>query len=968
MQGYEIHQHIIQTRTADVYRGVRSADRCDVLIKQFREDAPNALQEKIEQQLATLLQLDNPGIVRAIKLERSAGRSALILAGFDGVRLDDFIAEKPLSILDFLHVAINFADIISHLHHHRIIHLDIKPANFLIDPANLDLCLFDMELSSVTGAPSQHDHFMPDSLPYLSPEQTGRTGLAIDYRSDLYSVGVSLYQLLTGRPPFLCGSALEYVHAHLALSPARPDAVNGQLPPALADVLLKLLNKNPEDRYQSAAGLSQDLKYCLYRWQSKREIPPFQLACQDRYTQLRLPDKLYGRERESSHLLQAFEQLGGPPRSPRICLISGAGGTGKSALLNDLRRKLAGHRGWIAGADADQCPEPYSFLKKTVSSLVDQLLVAPPELLTRTKRTLANSLGPSADALLDISSSVHLLLSDAGTAGVNLPGVESPGVDSPGVESPGVESPGVESPKFHRYTQYGFVTLIECMATLSDPLLFCIDNLHRIDLASLSVIEHLLTLNADSDAGPPVMVVATFREGELHQNRPVEEFLDRISDLGAASYQTELGPLSKQDLTQLLQDALDASLDPSDPLVQMVHLKTDCNPNFVHQYLSHLNQTQLFEYIPVQGWCWDVDKIRAAGIPDNVIGLMNERTQRLPHASKRLLQVASVIGRNFDLNLLVPLTGQARVNLIHDIQVAVQEGLLSNVGADYSFSHEAIEDSCYRQLGADEAGRLHSKVATILLNGSDQEALDNSLSAIIRHLDLGTEEIGFSLQHQLAKLSLRAGQRALVGGSWSIADRYFSTGLAYLPDLHKDTGLAFDLTLRRIITQLRVGDRSQEIIGLLALLNRSLSDGQLIQVYEGLISAHAIRREYERMCQLCLELLNRFGFASEHKITADLAEASFAECLRQTESLSADDFLSLPVTTDPRWESIVSIMNSAGVAAYLYDPHLSVYMTSRVITQMLRWGINSQCPFRLMGLTIVLIRNGMYSSSCCQLR
>lgn len=938
MLGYEIHQHIIQTRTSDIYFGIRSADHCAVIIKLFRDRVSAALQERIELQLATLRKLENPGIIRAIKTEENAGKPALILTGFDGIRSDGFFAKNPLSLINFLHIAINFSDIVTHLHSHQIIHRDVKPANFLINPATLDLCLYDIELSSSAGTMVEHDQFMEGSLPYLSPEQTGRTGLAIDYRSDLYSLGVSLYQLLTGRLPFQCDSALEYVHAHLAIAPERPDAIKSDIPPPLADILLKLLEKNPQDRYQSATGLSQDLKYCLEKCQTGVEIPPFELARQDQFSQLRLPQKLYGREKELRHLLRIFGQTGTTPRPPQICLISGASGTGKSALLDKFNNSLVGHKCWHVIGKADQFSQkrPYALLDQAVSHLVDHLLVAPAELLAQTKQKLAQSLGSSARALLELSSSTRVLLDP-------------------------VASTDLDPAKSHSYSQHGFVTLIESIATVSSPLLLCIDNLHWIDPASLSVIEHLMTVYAATDSAPPVLIVATFREEELEQNQPVIEFLDRISEIGVINYQVNLGPLSTQDVAQLLQDMLHTPFDLSDPLLQMVVQKTECNPHFVRQYLSHLNQTNLFQYIHGKGWCWDIEKIKAAGVPDDVIGLMNEKINRLPHTAKHLLQVASVIGPTFDLNLLGRLVELERVNLIHDIQIAIQEGLVSNSGAQYRFTHQGIQELCYRQIVADEAEKLHFKVGMELLSSSNEDELDKRLFTIITHLNLGAEEVGFALQQKLAKLNLRAGQRALRSGAWAIADRYFCMGLGYLPVSDKDTELAFDLILRRFTTQLRVGDRNQAIIGLLSLFKRNLHDQQLIQVYEGLMSAHAFQQEYERMGQLCLELLNRFEFTPEHEITAELAEASFAECLRQTEALTAEDFLSLPITTNSRWEAIVSIMNSTGVADYLFDQHLSIYITCRAITQMLRWGINSQCPFRLMGFAIVLIRKGLYA-------
>lgn len=936
MQGYEIHQQISQTQHADIYFAVRLADGCAVIIKQYRDRASSALQESIELQLATLAKLENPGIIRAIKLEESAGKPALILSGFAGDRLDGFIAKNQLSLTEFLHIAINFCDIVTHLHSNQIIHRDIQPANFLIDPTTLDLCLFNIELSSSSGTVLQGDQILQGSLPYLSPEQTGRTGIVIDYRSDLYSLGVTLYQLLTGKIPFKCDNALEYVHAHLAIAPARPETVRTDTPRPLADILLKLLEKNPQDRYQSATGLRHDLNYCLERWQAELKMPAFELACQDQYSVLRLSEKLYGREKELRHLLRIFEQAGGQTRPPQLCLISGARGTGKSTLLNDFNNRLIGHPGWHAIAKADQFSQqrPYAIMDQVISCLVDHLLVGPPEQLSQIKLKLEQSLGASASALLEISSSIGILLNP-------------------------VTSTDPDPAKSHSFSQHGFVTLIECMASVSEPLLICIDNLHYIDLASLSVIEHLLTTFTSTDAAPAVIIVATFPEKAL--DRPVREFLDRISEIGAITYQAHLGPLSKQDLALFLQDSLRTPFDSSDPLLQTVVLKTECNPHFVHQYLSHLNQTNLFEYIPGKGWRWDIEEIEAAGIPDDVIGLMNEKINRLPKTAKHLLQVASIIGPTFDLTLLGKLVKQQRVDLIHDIQLAIQQGLLSNNGAQYRFTHEGIQQSSYAQVDAGEAGKLHFKVGMELLNSSSQDELEKRLFTIITHLNLGAEEIDVALQQKLAKLNLRAGQRAVKSGEWSIADQHFAMGLDYLSESDNDTQLAFDLTSKRFMTQLHVGDRKQAIIGLLSLFNRSLNDQQLIQVYEGLVNAHALQREYERMCQLCLELLNRFEFTREYKITADLAEKSLDECLRQTESLTANDFANLPITTNSRWEAIVSIMNSAGVAAYLVDQDLSIYMTTRAIIQMLRWGVNSQCPSRLMGFAIVLIRTGLYA-------
>ncbi len=600
--GYNVQAKLYESSRSIVYRGQDLNGRTVILKVMQTEQPTREEQERFQSEYDILSRLDLPGVIKAYALDSYQNRSVLVLEDIQGESLKRWLEQRSLSLRQFLRIAIATARSLGQVHAAQIIHKDINPDNIILAAqAGLDdritVQLIDFGNASLMRREIQtlhHPVSLEGRLAYLSPEQTGRMNRSLDYRTDFYSLGATWYEALTGRPPFTADDAMQIVYFHLAKQPPPPHQLQPQIPELLSEIVLKLLAKNAEDRYQSAEGIQADLQICLSDLEQQGQISRFVLAQQDRSGRFQIPAKLYGRTAELEQLWASFERISirEPGVSQReLMLVSGYAGIGKSTLVQELYRPITAQRGYLIAGKFDQLQRnvPYSALVTALTDLVRQLLSEPAESLQVWKTRFLQALGANAQIIIDVIPEFRLIVGD----------------------QPDLSNLGLAESK-NRFDRV-FQNFVRVCCTADHPLVIFLDDLQWADAASLNwiklilsdpTIQHLLIIGAyrDREAGDPLLLLLR----DLQQTLPIS--------------QIQLRPLDLEQVGQLVAETLQADITQVLPLAQQIMQQTGGNPFFVREFLKTLYAEQILSFDATsRQWHWQLERIASLGISDNVV-------------------------------------------------------------------------------------------------------------------------------------------------------------------------------------------------------------------------------------------------------------------------------------------------------------------------------------------------------------
>lgn len=747
-----------------------------VVIKTVRPDREAARSdEQLEREYELLTGLDDvAGIARPIAFEITAGRPALVLEDAGPSDVAELLSHGHLEIGQFLELALQMAAIVARIHARYVIHRDICPANFVLDGAG-KLTLVDFGIAARAFGPPPLPGQPSGTLAYVAPEQAGRVTRGNDPRSDLYSLGATFYEMLTGTPPFPMSDPIELVHAHLARVPSSPSVVNPAVPRMLSEIVVKLLAKSPESRYQSAEALLADLTDVNQHWRASRIIPPFELGRQDLARQLPLPSHLYGREQESARLTAAFRRI--ERGASEICVVTGPEGVGKTAFVASLHA-IADDRGrMLTGTcDALRADEPLAPLIDALREAVQTVLSGPTTERAAFRRRLLASVGDNGRALLDELPALREIIGDeASLAPLALLG------------------PLETENRFH-------LVVSRFLRALSDrPVVLFLDDVHRADAATLKLLGSLV---ADPDANH-LLVVVTLPDVALGADSAVSAILRDAGGRGGMPVHTiELGALDRDAVRDMLSDTLHMPPDRVAPLADVIVGKTQGSPLFIVRLLRLLQTTRLLVYGgEAATWSWDLPRIAELPVSDNVVDLLVDAMRGLPEDAVRVLETAACLGTHVDVALLALVCERSNDETVELLREPVLEGFLTPTWTDkltYRFAHDRVQQAAYSVLSEEGRRALHLRIGRALLAESHDEVLESRLFEIADQLNLGAPAIvETSERMELAGVNLKAGQKARTRSAHEAALRYFQRGLEILPEASWREGDELWLSLHR---------------------------------------------------------------------------------------------------------------------------------------------------------------------------
>ncbi|MEG4940608.1 AAA family ATPase [Microcoleus sp. F4-D5] len=972
--GYHINEQIYAGNRTLVYRGIRCSNGQPVAIKLLRNDFPSFNElVHFRNQYVIAKNLNIPGIVKAYSLESYHNRYALVMEDFGGISLSSYLSSiasaseehlEGLPVNEFFPVAIQIASALDGLHRHRVIHKDLKPANILINPTSKEVKLIDLSIASLLPRETQeiqNPNVLEGTLPYISPEQTGRMNRGIDYRTDFYSLGVTFYELLTGKLPFQTDDPMDLVHCHLAKQPLAASKVNSSVPLVLSLIISKLMAKNAEDRYQSALGLKYDLETCLYQLKQTGKIVNFDLGQRDLCDRFIIPEKLYGRESEVFSLLAAFDRVSAG--NTEMMLVSGFSGIGKTAVVNEVHKPIVRQRGYFIKGKFDQFQRnlPFWAFVQAFRDLIGHLLSETDAKVEQWKSEILAALGDSAGAIVEVIPELERII---------------------GQQPPVPELAG--SAAQNRFNLL-FEKFIQVFTTKEHPLVIFLDDLQWADGASLKLMQLLMS---DIDKRY-LFLIGAYRDNEVFPAHPLMLTLAEIQKNEAKVNTITLAPLDRSDVNSLVADTLNCSKALAAPLTELVAQKTKGNPFFVTQFLKSLHEDGLIEFnFDSRYWQCDIARVRSLAITDDVVEFVALGLQKLPAQTQEVLKLAACIGNQFDLGTLAIVDEKSPVETASALWKALQEGLILPISeiykfyqaeghgesvisngkcdqlaitndqlAKYKFLHDRVQQAAYSLIPSDQKRSTHLKIGQLLLKNTPSADREERIFDIVNHLNVGAELITEQAErHELAQLNLVAGKKAKASTAYAAATEYLNSGRELLTTNSWESQYQLTLALHEEAAEAAYLNGDFEGMQKLAdlVLQQAISLLDKVKVYEVQILAYMAQNKLLEAVNTGLQVLKLLGV----EFPSSPNPSDIGQALGETASILSgtrmEDLIDLPQMTDPHQLATIRILSSIFSPCYFGVPSLVPLVVCKQIDLSVQYGNASVSPFAYAVYSLLL--------------
>ncbi|ELS33044.1 MULTISPECIES: trifunctional serine/threonine-protein kinase/ATP-binding protein/sensor histidine kinase [Pseudanabaena] len=783
LAGYTIAEQIYNGSRTSVYRAIDDSNGRSVIVKLLQQDYPSFNELlKFRNQYTIAKKLDVSGIVRPYSLESCGNSYAIVMEDFGGISLQQHIQKQPLSLAEKLEIAIQITQILDELHQSCVIHKDIKPANILIHPETNQIKLIDFSIASLLPKETpeiKNPNGLEGTLAYIAPEQTGRMNRGIDYRTDFYSFGVTLYELFARQRPFGSFDPMELVHCHLAKIPPTIHQICPEIPVVLSDIVDKLMAKNAEERYQSASGLKYDLQLCLHQLQKFGEISNFAIGKRDIGDRFLIPEKLYGRESEVNLLLESFDHVANG--ATELMLVKGFSGIGKTAVVNEVHKPIVRQRGYFIKGKFDQFNRniPFSAFVQAFRDLIGQLMGESDFQLQAWKTRLLEAVGENGQIIIDVIPELERIM---------------------GTQSPAPELTGAAAQnRFNSLLQ----KFIHVFAKPEHPLVLFLDDLQWADSASLNLIRVLME---DLETGY-LFVIGAYRDNEVSTAHPLMLTLDAVSKTHIATSTIALQPLDQNSLNRLVADTLHCQEELAQPLTELLMQKTQGNPFFATQFLRALYQDGAIAFnANASHWQCDIAEVRNAALKNDVVEFMALQLQKLPITTQAILKLAACMGAQFDLDTLAIVAEQSSESVAGLLWVALQEGLIlpqseiykfyleeSDMSQsvnqpafketlNYRFLHDRVQQAAYSLIPDDQKQKTHLTIGRLLQKNLSSLEQEENLFEILSHLNASSSLITDPAEkRELVHLNFAGCKRAKASTAYSAAVRYVSEAINLLP-------------------------------------------------------------------------------------------------------------------------------------------------------------------------------------------
>ena len=951
--GYNVVSKVYEGVSSVVYRACRAQDGAPVILKVLRDecrDAHGIARFKTEYEITRAVQ--GAQVVQAIALEHHNHSLILVLQDSGGESLAALLRRRRFTLSEVLSIGIQIASGLADIHAANVMHKDINPANIVYNTDSGALNIIDFSHSTQLQRETTQNinpNTLEGSLPYMSPEQTGRMNRTLDFRTDYYSFGVTLHELLTHKRPFENTDPLELIHCHIAREPRPLHAVDTGIPLVLSRIVSKLMSKTAEERYQSAWGIVADLQNCLTQLQTNGQVADFELGREDIPDRFHIPEKLYGREQEIDTLLSAFERTA---RGAKECmLIAGYSGIGKTSLVREIYKPITQTSGFMIAGKFDQFQGavPFSAVAEAFGKLLRQVMTEEESRLAQWRERLLNALEPHAQVVIDIVPELEHII---------------------GPQPPVPDCGPEEALNRARSTLKSFIRLF-CRP--EHPLVIFLDDLQWVDPASLKLIEMIL---AADDIGH-LLLIASYRDNEVSAGHPFALTLEELRKDGVVMNALALSPLDLHQVSLLIADAVHSSVAAVEPLARITHTKTRGNPFFIDEFLKSLYANQLLYFDrAARKWCWDLDRIHALSVTDNVVDLVTAKIKRFRSSTRKLLQLAASIGSVFSLVNLRVIAEAPTHYVVNGLYPAIADGLIIPLDSDFRlsapqgmadgidestefrFAHDRIQQAAYTTVADAERPALHLKIGRLLLKGLPEELIQVRLFDLVNHMNHGVQLIEDAAERaRLIDLNLAAGAKARAASAYESAFDYYARAIDMLG--MEGWSADYSKTLRAYTAAVDSAYLSKNYARLQALADIALAHSKSvldeIDINLSQVFAASAQGDLVEATQIGLNTLAKLGtryptHPSELRVAAGMLHIKWL-----TRNQRVNRLHELPPMTDPRRLAEMRILPVIGTTAYWAGYHnLVALLIFRSLEASIKHGYNPVLPFGLSAFAMLL--------------
>lgn len=921
---YDLIEKLNESQRSLIYKALNKNTGETCVLKILKTRHPSLADiARFRHEYEIIKNLDIPGIIKTRNITVEHNAVAIELEYFKGKRLKDLIGTPWMSLDNYLKTAITLAETIGAIHREGICHRDIKPQNILVNPETGDVRITDFGISSIITHENEELYnpgVIEGTIFYMSPEQTGRMNRTVDYRTDIYSIGITLYEMATGNPPFVSDDPMEIIFSHMAKTPQSVSMINPEIPEMLSDIINKCLAKTAEERYQNSYGLAADLKTCLAHYSKTGTIPEFSIAQTDISDRFNIPQKLYGREEEVSLLLSAFQRIaiGGK----ELCLVAGSPGIGKSVLIQEVQKPIVEKRGYYIFGKYDQFKRdvPYSGFIQALQTLVQQILTESEEKTGIWKTKLLSALGPNGRIITEHIPALEHIIG----------------------EQPQLPDLGPEGSQ-NRFAAT-FKNFISVFSRREHPLVIFLDDLQWADTASLNMLERLMI---DRDIRH-FLIIGAYRENELNNSPRLVRLIEFLGESEVIVNTITLKSVSFKDFFNLLQDVLKTSSEEALPLAELIYSKTGGNPFFFIQFIKSLYDQQLIHYNQETSWAWDMGKIKSMEVTGNVVELMAEKISSLSPRGIEILKICACIGNRFDIETLSIVSEKSIDDIVADLSEVIKEGLVFYSDNFYRFLHDRIQEAAYSLIPPEEKPALHYRIGKWVMKNRDEKSLKEIVFYLVNHLNLAIDLIILpDERRKLFELNRVAGSKAKLSTAYESASNFYEIALSLLEKDQwvSDYETAFDIRMDLAECEHlnRNFKRAEELFS--EMIANSRNDFDRARVYNLRVMMIASTGRHDKSVAVGLEGLAMFGIKvnpNPGNLAIGLAALKIKFLMR---GKSVEAIGNLDPVNDEKNLLLMQYLMNLTTTAYYHKIELSILLAIKMFELTLKHGLSKYSSY-----------------------
>ncbi|MCB1191127.1 MAG: AAA family ATPase [Leptospiraceae bacterium] len=938
-EDYNNLEKIYESNNSLVYRAIRDNDGKKVILKILKESFPSVRQiSRYKQEFEITRFLENiPGVIKAYYLKEFQNTLLMTLEDFGGVSLNLLKEQFFENYATLLEIFINITKILGNIHQAGVNHKDINPSNIVYNPESKILKLIDFGIStkfSEQTALFKNSDMLEGTLAYISPEQTGRVNRSIDYRSDYYSLGISMYEMFCGQLPFQTSDSINLIHCHIAVQPTPPININPQLPEELSAIILKLMSKNPEDRYKSTEGLCKDLLIIKDILGNKKLQRKFFPGSQDFSEQLIIPEKLYGREREIEALKNTLAKVNVPP--VELLLVSGYSGIGKSSLIREMYNFLPKGLGYFCSGKFDQYQQniPYNAFSYAFSDFFSQILTEKPEKLQNWKDRLREAIKDNGTAINEVIPELKLLC------------------------GPFKEISRMDSAESQNRFKYIFIQFIKAVCNPDMPLILFLDDLQWADSASLKLLE--LIYKEKELCG--LIIIGAYRDNEVSPIHPLIKTISSLRENKTLITEIQLGNLPKESVSEILKDTLSKQTAEILELRELIYEKTEGNPFFLKQFLYSLHQNgqiylQKDASTASNHWNWNMGEIRSQNITDNVIDLMVSRLKKLELTEQKLLSYAACFGNEFELQILALTSSLSQNEAFERLAPSLRLGFIlsqSNMELEdtkdknaklvikkFRFLHDRVQQAAYLLTEESEKKEIHLRIGRMLLKKYSENDLQYKIFDIVSHLNKSLALLeSTDRKLEIVRLNLTAAKKAKDATAYTASAQFINIALQLLPKNSWENlpELSADLHVEGI--EIAYLNGNFELFDTLVYETKkyNLDIARLARITQVILLTETARRRLEVGKIETVEFLKKFGITFPKNASFEDVGNIIGEIHQKLVSEPFDNLLDKPISDNPELHHIMPILFLGASLIHELDPILTVLLILKGITLTIEEG------------------------------